>query len=198
MAKILTFILLFFVVGLLNSFAQSNAVSELKQQIEQGKSEAILEIISEPAKAQDADLKKYLRSLASDEKQRVVYDSPAYFAHIALAKLGEQDAEEQILSEVDMNNPIYLVGMKKLFLVGGKFSFKKFYDLLDDTTQVEIKEDCKEKSALCNDVFFYPKNFVAIFYLSQMVDNPPTRRGVPSNKVSMWKDWFENHKELIR
>lgn len=194
----------FIILSLFHAFwnnsvsAQNDAISNLKQQIEEGNSKAILEVLSEPYKAQDAQLKPFLRKLASDEKQRVIYDSPSYYAQIALAKLGEQDEIEQIYSEVDVKDSGYLVGMKKLFLVGGKTAIKKFYLLLDDNTQVEIKKDYSKPEVPVNDVFYYPKSTMAIYYLSKLVDNPPTRSGVPSNKVSLWKEWFEKHKELIQ
>lgn len=186
-----------FLISFSKVFSQTDIVSELKQQIEEGNSKFILEVLSEPYKAQDVQLKPFLKKLASDEKQRLIYDSPSFFAQIALAKLGEQDAIEQIYSEVEINDSSYLVGMKKLFLIGGKIAIKKFYLLLDDNSQVEIKKDYSKPEVPVNDVFYYPKSTMAIYYLSQSVSNPPTRSGVPSNKVSLWKEWFERHKELI-
>jgi hypothetical protein len=197
MARILSTILFVLVLGGIGIYAQSDSMLELKRQVNEGNSKAILEVISEPAKIQDPKLKQYLKNIASDEKKRVLSGSPSYFAHIALAKLGEQEAISEIISEADSDTPTYVIGMKKLFLTGGKPALRKFYQLLDDDTQIDLKEDCEGKSGFCNDVFYYPKNAMAIFYLSQMVDNPPTRRGVPSNKVSLWKEWFITHKYLI-
>ncbi len=191
------YFLLLFLLGSANCFSQSEALSELKQEIRRGNFHAVLEVAAEPSKAKDASVNKYLMELMSDKQQRVLEGDPSFFAHIAMARLRNKEAINGIIAEVESDTSLHLIGMKKLYLVGGKVALTKFYNLLDDSTQIDGKMGCTDKTNHLNDIFFYPKNVMAVFYLSQMVENPPTRAGVPSNNIALWKEWFLVNKHLI-
>lgn len=189
--------LLLLLLGSTNCFSQSEALSELKQEISKGNFKAVLDVVTEPSKAQDESVKKYLTELMADKQQRVMVGRPSYFAHIAMAKMHDKEAIDGIIAEIESDHPLAVIGMKKLYLVGGKVAIKKFYSLLDDTTQIDVKKSPNDQTDHENDGFFYPKNVMAILYLSQIVENPPTRPGVPSNKIALWKEWFIVNRHLI-
>lgn len=179
----------------------------LKSQVEAGDSDAI----RAAGDSGDLTLIPYLKQLASDGKARNNSNSSAFQAHIALAKLGDDKALQQILADIDADNPdVQDKAMKKLSIVGGDEAFKKFYQLLDDTASRE-NPDCRKNTrkfaensedkncGFCYDVIFFPKSSMAIFFLSQMVNNPPTKRFVigTEKNVSIWKEWFKKNKPFI-
>lgn len=183
---------IYFVICLLltyqSVFGQENiSKEELKRQIAEGNALIISQI--KWNSVTDSDAIEYIKTLASDELNRQKNGSASYFAQVALAKMNNASALDQIREECKIDNPQYLVGMEKVFQVGGRFALKTFYSLLHDETQVHIDG--------VKDVIYYPKNAMAIYYLSKMVERPPTRRGVPSNNIPAWKKWFEEHKHLI-
>lgn len=213
MKKTVQYTFLLLVLLSSNVLAQTEELSAtakyLKSQVETGDYNAILKA----GDSGDLTLIPYLKQLASNMKGRSNSNSSAYEAHIALAKLGDNEALQQILAGIDAENPdVQDKAMKKLSLVGGKEAFKKFHQLLDDTAPRENPE-CQKRlenfkknhpeggnCGFCCDVVFFSKSVSAILLLSDMVDNPPTKRGTTWNlekNIQLWKEWFAKNKHLI-
>lgn len=212
MKKTLQYTFLLLVLWSSNVLAQTEELSPtakyLKSRVEAGDYDAILEA----GNSGDLTLIPYLKQLVSNAKARSNSNSSAYEAHIALAKLGGNDALQQILAEIDAENPdVQDNAMKKLSLVGGKEAFKKFYQLLDDTAPRENPK-CKkslenfkknhpegENCGFCCDVVYFSRSVSAILLLSNMIDNPPVKGGAWDLKknVQLWKEWFAKNKHLI-
>lgn len=155
----------------------SNSAKVLAEKVKEGDNQSILEA----GKLGDKTLIPYLKTLAANGST---------WAQMALAKLGETEYLNQILAEIDDENPsVQDRAMEKLRYVGGKGAFKKFYELLDDTAPRLTESHC---------VIFFTRSTMAMFFLRKMVDNPPTQNTNPSDKnISLWKDWFERNKHLI-
>ena len=155
-----------------------NSAKVLAEKVKAGDDKSILEAGS----SGDKTLVPYLKTLAAK-------DSP--WAYMALAKLGETEYLNQILTEVDAENPsIQDRAMEKLSYVGGKAAFKKFYELLDDITPRQTESRC---------VVFFTRSVMAMFFLRKMVENPPTstRHSGNSKDIALWKEWFITNKHLI-
>lgn len=212
MNRILQYIFLVLVLSINSAFAQTKApttgVEYLKSKVETGDYDAV----REAGDSGDITLIPYLKHLASDVKQRSNANSTAFQAHIALAKLGDKKALQEILTEVDAENPeVQDRAMQKLSLIGGDSILKKFYQLLDDTspresleakkhTQKSKENDNESKDYKVIDVaVFYTRSSMAIYYLSQMIDNPPTRKdfAVGEKDIAIWKEWFRKNKPWI-
>jgi hypothetical protein len=205
------FAVLFLLTVFVNAvWAQEQELSwtakQLKKQVEQRNIKAILEA----ADTGDITLIPYLKQLSSDLEGRNNQNHPSFYAHVALAKLGDDEAIQQILAEVDDESTrIQSGGMHKLSLVGGKVAFKKFYELLDDTRPRE-DTDCQKMfdehnkkhpdnklSAYC-DILYFTKSVTAMSYLIKMVENPPVKTFYGTQKeINIWKDWFKKNNRLI-
>lgn len=146
--------------------------------------------IAEAGKSGDLTLIPYLKQLSSNVIARTKSNTPEFQAHIALVKLGDNGALQQILTEVDSENfAIQDNAIKKLSLIGGKAAFKKFYELLEDLAPRESQSD----------VIYFPRGVVVMLELSRLVSDPPT---MPSKydlkqNAQSWKEWFNRNKHLI-
>lgn len=143
---------------------------------------------------------------------------------MALAKLGEREYLNQILAEVDSEEPrVQDRGIEKLAYIGGKESFRKFYQLIDDTNpreNPECEKDVKafeefkkthpevENCGFCCDEAFFDRSTTVIITLHKILkdypDIPPRyleKNSHPERwgkeQIILWKAWFENHKDLI-
>ena len=212
MKKLSLFAFLFLILLTNSIFGQAQELSATAKHLESKVTEGNYDAILEAGNSGDLSLIPYLKKLASNTKARNNSNAPAFQAHIALAMLGDNEALQQILADIDANDPdVQDNGMKKLSIVGGDEAFKKFYQLLDDAAPRE-NPDCKKNAqkfvennkdkncGLCCDVIFFPRNSMAIYYLSGMVDNPPTERFVPGTEknISIWKEWFKINKPYIQ
>ena len=158
----------------------SDSAKELAQKIKTGDYESIREM----GNSGDDTIIPYLKTLTSKESKWIVNDN----AQMALAKLGEKEYLNQILAEVDAESPdVQDKAMKKLSYIGGKTAFKKFYELLDDTTTRQSESPC---------IIFFTRSTTAMFFLSRMVVNPPTTK-VGAEYIKTWREWFEQNKHLI-
>lgn len=202
-----------FLILLMNSgFGQTQELSETAKYLESRVKKGDYGAIAEAGDSGDLSLIPYLKKLTSSIEARNNSSSSAFQAHIALAKLGDKDALQQILADIDANEPdVQDKAMKKLSIVGGDAAFKKFYQLLENAAPRE-NPDCKKNAqkqiensedrncGFCCDVIFFPKSSMAIYFLSGMVDNPPTKRFVPGTEknIAAWKKWFERNKSYIQ
>jgi HEAT repeat protein len=158
----------------------SDSAKELAEKIKTGDYESILEM----GTSGDRTIIPYLKVLASKESKWIVHDN----AQMALAKLGEKEYLNQILAEVDAESPdIQDKAMKKLSYVGGKAAFKKFYELLDDNDPRQSESPC---------IIFFTRSTTAMFFLREMVANPPTTKA-GAEYIRIWKEWFDQNKHLI-
>ena len=179
--KVTVLILLLFASNVNIAFSQikemSDSAKALAEKVREGDNQSVLNA----GKSEDKTLIPYLKTLASK-------GSP--WAQMALAKLGENEYLNQILAEVDAEDPnIQDRAMEKLSYVGGKVAFKRFYELLDDTAPRLTESRC---------VIFFTRSTMAMFFLRKMVDNPPTQNTNPSDRnISLWKEWFLINKYLI-
>lgn len=202
-----TFLLLAVLVG--NALAQNESLSATAQYLESQVKEGDYKAIAKAADSGDMTLIPHLKKLASDIKARNNSNSPAFQAHIALAKLGNKEAMQEILNEVDAENPdVQDKAMKKLSYVGGKKAFRKFYQLLDDTSarenpqcKIDIENFNKNhpeggNCGFCCTVIYFSRSIMAMFFLSKMVDNPPTTK-LGDTYLQIWKEWFEKNKSLV-
>jgi HEAT repeat protein len=148
-------------------------------------------MIIEATKTEDPALIPHLKVLASDEKWRSKTGRAEFQAHIALAKLGEPVALQEIFSEVDSRD--YLIrsaAVAKLAQIGSKDAYRQLYELLDDTT---VRDDNK-----ANDVIIYPNSKLVMEELGKIFKDVPRRpNGVVSYDTAAWKAWFEKNKRLI-
>lgn len=201
MIRVSVMFVLAVVVGVLGVKGQelSETAKLLKEQVEQGNRKAI----SEAADTGDVTLIPYLTELTSKIENRSNPNHPAFYAHVALAKLGNDEALRQILEEVDNESPtVQSNAMQKLSMVGGKLAFRKFYELLDDTRPRE-DTDClrlfekhnakhPENKLLpyCH-VAYFSRSATSMYFLRSMVKDPPTRRFSGSKKeIDLWKEWI--------
>lgn len=204
---IVLFLLMIFVIGV-NAQEQelSWTAKRLKVQVEKGDIKSVLEA----SDSGDVTLIPYLKQLSSNLEGRNNQNHSAFYAHIALAKLGDDEAIQQILAEVDNDSPaVQSNGMNKLSLVGGKVAFRKFYELLDDTKPRE-NTDClkmfeehnkkhpeNKLSPYC-DVMYLSRSVTSIGYLKKMVENPPIKTFYGTQKeINIWKEWIKKNKYLI-
>jgi hypothetical protein len=206
-----TFLLLTVLVGnaLAQTEEQSTTTEVLKSKVQKGDYLAI----EKAGESNDLTLIPYLKQLASNVNARSNFNTSAFQAHIALAKLGNKEAMQEILAEVDADNPdVQDNAMKKLASVANNEAFQKFYQLLDDSSERENPQ-CKinienfkknhpegENCNLCCDVIFFPRNTMAMFFLTKMVGNPPAIKGLARTEkaIAIWKEWFAKNKPWIQ
>jgi len=150
-------------------------------------------VILEAAKTGDQSLKPYLKILAANEQRRTNMNSVEFEAHTALAKLGDEEALLQILTELDSKqHPVVRIGaIRKLSFVGSKSAYRKLYELLDDTAP--LRDNTSH-----SDVSYVSIAENVMRELARAVDAPPQ---MSSNRttanVAEWKAWFAKNKHLI-
>jgi len=168
----------------------SPAAKALSMKVSAGESGAILEA----AATGDQSLIPYLKLLATKEF-RSSQEGGAVDAHIALIKLGDEEALAQVIAETKDSSPsVQDVAIRKLARAGTKKAFQKLYELLDDTAERH------PNPILGRDEMYSPNNaVVAMYELAEVVDNPPVKKNsVPSiNDIPLWKAWFDKNKHLI-
>jgi len=207
-SKLWGLFLLVMVVASVNAQEQglSWTAIHLKEQVEQSNHKAILVA----AETGDLTLLPYLEQLSSKFESRSNLNHAAYYAHVALAKLGDEEATKQILEEIaSESSRVQSNAIRKLSLVGGKVAFRKFYQLLDDTKPREDTDCLKmyaelnarhsedQRMAYCHVVYF-SKSVEALYFLRSMVKEPPTRRFSGSKKeIDLWKEWIEKKGYLV-
>lgn len=128
---------------------------------------------------------------------------PAFYAHVALAKLGDADAVQAIVAEVDNKSPaIQDLGIRKLSLVGRKVAYEKLYELLDDK-KPRPNTDCQKifeeenqrhpenkREPYC-DVVYLDRSLTVIAILQKTVKNPPGKaRSGSDEEIELWKKWI--------
>lgn len=151
----------------------------------------VVSMIIEATKTEDPALIPHLKVLASDEKWRSMKERAEFQAHIALAKLGEPFAIQEIFSEVDSRNYLIRSGaVAKLAQIGSRDAYRKLYALLDDST---VRDDNKAM-----DVIIHPNSELVMEELGNIFKDSPKRpNGVVSYDIAAWKVWFEKNKQLI-
>lgn len=116
--------------------AALDAIANLSPSLKAIKDDPVRMII-EAAKLENPDLQSYLtylKVLAQDGQARSIKGSVEFESHIALAKLGDSFALQEIFSEIDSRK--YLVrrgAITKLAQIGSKDTYRKLYSLLDDS-----------------------------------------------------------------
>jgi len=167
--------------------AASASAKALKAKVDAQESDVILEA----AKTGDKSLIPYLKLLATGEFKRTIEGSAAFEAHVALVKLGEEEASTEIFAELDSESPrVQNAAIAKFALVGNKVAYKKLYELLDDIAN---------RSSETTDVAYGSKSRTVMVYLGRTVDNPPLlpNGNVNYYDISVWKAWFAKNKHLI-
>ncbi len=205
-SKLLGLFLLSGIICFVNAQEQGLSWSAklLKEQVEQGNNNAILEAVQ----TGEINLLPYLKQLSSKLENRSNFNHAAFFAHVALAKLGDENAVKQILEEIDNDSSkIQDSAIHKLSLVGGKVAYSKFYELLDDTKPRE-DTDClrmfakhnkkhpdDQRQPFCGDVIYFSKSATVMFRLRSMAEDPPTQRFLGTKQeIDLWKAWLRKHK----
>lgn len=190
-------VVLFLVLSVVDVSAQieeNSTVENIKAQVNEGKRDAILEA----ANTGDIALIPYFKELASNVKARQNSNSAAFFAHIALAKLNDMEAFNEILAEVNSDDPYKQdSGIIKLGYIGNRDAYKKLYELLDDDEPREnplcrkaFEFEIQKPVSTC-DVIFFPRNVTAILALLLTVPDPPTKSRIPTPEtIQLWKAWF--------
>lgn len=106
--------------------------------------------------------------------------------NVALVRMGEDEYYQRILSELKSDVPVVRVkAIEKLSLLKSKESYRKLYELLDDTSG--------GKSG--SDYIVRQMNYYVMDRLLRTVENPPT--GPTRYDPAVWKAWFEKNKHLI-
>jgi hypothetical protein len=148
-------------------------------------------MIIEATKTKDPALIPHLKVLASDEKWRSMTGTAEFQAHIALAKLGEPFALQEIFSEVDSRDTLTRsAAVAKLAQIGSVDTYRKLYVLLDDST---VRDDNKS-----NDEVIRPNSELVMEELGKIFKDVPRRpNGVVLYDTTAWKAWFEKNKHLI-
>ncbi len=164
---------------------KSESAMALKAKVDEQKEGVILEAV----KTGDRSLTPYLKQLASNETQRSNQNSYAFQAHAALAKLGDENALQEILDELKSDNlRVKGSAIAKLALVGSKTAYRKLFELLDDTLH---------RPTGVGDVYG-SNSRVAMIYLGKTVENPPRLpNGNVERSIPAWKAWFAKNKHLI-
>ena len=210
--KLFLLLPLIFALFLVPCFAQeqNQSLSDTAIYLESRVKEGDYKAIVEAGNSGDITLIPYLKQLSSNLEGRSNRNHPSFFSHIALARLGDNEAIQQILEEVDNESPaVQDKGMGKLSLVGGKVALRKFYELLDDTKPrkntdcLKMFEEHNKKhpenklSPYC-DVIYFTRSVTAMISLKRLVENPPVKTFYGTQKeIDVWKDWFEKNKHLI-
>lgn len=116
------------------------------------------------------------------EQYRVCNDE----IQVALVKLGEDEYYQRILLEIRSDEPSFRVrAIRKLAQIKSKESYRKLYELLDDTSG----------SKQGSDYVIAPLNHYVMESLLQTVEDPPT--GSKRYDPEVWKAWFEKNRHLI-
>jgi hypothetical protein len=171
-------------VALQKAVKDSPTAKALSIKVIAGESNSILEA----AATGDQSLIPYLKLLATKEF-RSNQESSAVNAHIALVKLGDEQALAEVIAETKDASPfVQDTAIRKLARAGTKKAFRKLYELLDDTAER------RPNVPIANDVIIAPNNaVVAMYELAEVVDNPPVKKNlVPSiSDIPLWKAWFK-------
>ena len=148
-------------------------------------------MIVEATKTDDPALLPHLKVLASNEKWRSMRDRAEFQAHVALAKLGDPFAIQEIFSEVDSRDYLTRSGaVAKLAQIGNRDANRKLFALLDDTT---VRDDSKS-----NDEIIYPNSQLVMEELGNIFKDAPKKpNGVVIYDITAWKEWFAKNKYLI-
>ncbi len=181
-------LVLVILIGVGSGFSQQEELSDsartLSKRIKTEGSKAILDA----GDSGDKSLIPYLKKLASDSKEP--------WAQIALAKLGEEKYINQILVEVDSPDELVRTnGLEKLVRVGGKVTFRKLYEMLNQLKPLP-QTDNKRRYRYDR----YTGAYEVFTYLNRVVEDVPkadVKGNYWTNQINLWKAWFENHKDLI-
>lgn len=195
---------LFLVVSLflflgLEGYAQSRNRAEKEAKLSTSIKEGNYQPILDAGSSGDRSLIPFLRSIADESKPWV---------QMALAKLGEKEFFDQILTEVDSEDPnVQDRGMVKLQYIGGHRGFRTLYRLLDDESSrrnpsCESTKDGGTENATDSrggecDVVFFPRSAVSMQLLSKMLPPPPllSKSMDLKQRSRIWKEWLvtNNH-----
>lgn len=149
-----------------------------------------------------SDLKPFLK-YARNKNPNLAELAPA--AQLALAKLGEKEQLEEILCEADFGSASiqYDAIREKLTYVGGWFSIRALYALLDDTrTYKRLLQDAQS-----DDMRLYPiPGDHALDMLPKIVPNPPNyplptpNDSAPEVKKlrQSWREWIQQNQSSLQ
>ena len=182
---------------------------QLKEKFRNGVTDESLKAILDAGDSANPAIIPYLKQLALQTDSDLLVKSIPSYAQIALAKLGEESYLLPIVKKLD-DPDIFVqdVSIQRLSLVGGKRMYREFYRLLDDTkyryedvAEVDLQKmrDLGATGLRKGDQILEPRSFAVMKLLSKMVGNPPVYCDIPPSEkhISLWKKWFEEHKELI-
>jgi hypothetical protein len=165
----------------------SPAARALDEEVKTGNSQAILDA----GDSGDKSLIPYLKALYARSK--------APSAKIALAKLGDEAALRDILSEANSTDEnIRQTGMDKLVTVGGKPAFQYLYEKLN---QLKPTVSDEPEGRRRTTVEVYEGAYELFYYLNRLVPDPPKAERGPkywTDQIALWKKWFEDHPDSIQ
>jgi HEAT repeat protein len=150
----------------------------------------VAEMIAEAARTGDSALIPHLKVLADDAEERTGMGSMAFYAHIALVKLGDPDALLEIFAELSPGGiRAQNTAIKKLAQIGSKEAYQKLYELLDDDAN---------RDTVYDDELVSPNSQTVMHELATIFDDTPKKpNGATSQDVAAWKAWVEK-KLLIK
>jgi hypothetical protein len=110
-------------------------------------------------------------------------------ADVALAKAGNTKYLNRILSQTDASKVprIRQEAVRRLILIGNNESYKRLYELLDDTTMPKSNG---------GDDLELPVSEAIMYELEKVVTNPPNLKKVYEtiDRINLWKKWIKENK----
>jgi len=175
--------------------AKSNK-DEIIKKIEEGDRNAVLELGS----TGDQTIIPYLQKLL--ENPNKVFGGVAANAQMALAKLGQKKQMDEILVELESNDPsLQDNAIKKLIYVANNEAIKALAKLLDDNKWRKGPDWVGPKGERAMDkVFYSPRSELAMKALSQIVQNPPTSPPIEPTEEHLqeWREWWAKNKDRYK
>jgi len=170
-----------------------HSLASLRQRIEMGETDAILEVGEANIKALEPVLRKILKS------GRPTYNTPAGFAQVALTQLGDEDQYDSIISEIKSTNPVEQhSGIWKLSRIGGQESIRILGHLLHDG--VGYWHDKKVETwglqrRLKAPYLYESRASLAAKALSSIVPDSPVKcqQLVKHSFILFWQQWWKEN-----
>lgn len=176
----------------------STTKEAIVERIEKGDRKAILEL----GYLGDLSVVPYLRKLLQQPNKN--FGGVSSNAQMALAKLGDKEQMQVILSELGSQNPhLQHQAVKKLAYVGGDDSIRALARALTETKWKVGKDHDPEARGPKGErpmdrVVYRPLALAAMKALAQIVSDPPVSASVQPtlDLIPVWSEWLKRHNYL--
>lgn len=174
------------------SSERETKIRQLKERAQKNDSKAVLELGEEG----DGSVVQMLRELRKKGEKH--FGAPGANAQMALAKLGEKKEFDEIVGELNSEDPrTQDNAIEKLTYIGGPKAIKALCPLLqmDKTRRPKWNMPVGGVNPK-GKVFYASLGVMAARALAKIVDSPPVPpKEIPSNEdLSKWKAWWESNR----